>query len=211
MSGNGTFLRIAGICLLLAAAALTTFNLWEDRQASLRNQEALTQIRQIRSETVRQESYQLPRTEEHQLPFFEEFPEVEMPVIMAGGVRYIGTLEIPSRGLVLSVTEDWDYEKLRTAPCRYTGSVYTRDMVICAHNYTTHFACLAALEPGTEVRFTDCDGNVFLYEVIAMEILQPEQTRTMVEGSWDLTLFTCTLGGDSRITIRCGLVDSIPV
>jgi sortase A len=30
----------------------------------------------------------------------------------------------------------------------------------------------------------------------------------MESGDWDLTLFTCTTGGQSRITVRCVLKDS---
>lgn len=44
---------------------------------------------------------------------------------------------------------------------------------------------------------------MFTYCVAEEEILQPAQTEQMVSGDWDLTLFTCTVGGRSRVTIRC--------
>ena len=31
----------------------------------------------------------------------------------------------------------------------------------------------------------------------------PKQVKEMVTGEWDLTLFTCTLGNESRIAVRC--------
>ena len=47
------------------------------------------------------------------------------------------------------------------------------------------------------------DGNVFSYEVTLLEILQPNEADEMESGDWDLTLFTCTVGGKSRVTVRC--------
>ena len=50
---------------------------------------------------------------------------------------------------------------------------------------------------------TDMDGNVFSYEVSSLETLSPYAVSDMTSGDWDLTLFTCTVGGQSRLAIRC--------
>ena len=202
--------QAVGIGLLLAAILLTAFNLWEDQQASLQTAAAVADIRRVQQQNTELAHPILPQSEEHQLPFYEEFPHVEMPIITSNGVSYIGTLEIPSQSLTMSIISDWSYSNLKSSPCRYSGSAYTKDLILCAHNYSTHFGCLASLAPGTQLRFTDCDNNVFFYEVTSMEILQPEDTETIQQGDWDLTLFTCTLSGGSRVTLRCNLVHAIP-
>lgn len=92
---------------------------------------------------------------------------------------------------------------MKVSPCRYEGSVYLNNMVICGHNYNTHFGTLKDLEKGDLLTFTDMDGNVFWYQVMVIEILQPTAVEEMVSGDWDLTLFTCTTGGATRVTIRC--------
>ena len=51
--------------------------------------------------------------------------------------------------------------------------------------------------------FTDTDGNIFNYTVSELEQLNPTDVREMISGDWDLTLFTCTLGGQYRVTVRC--------
>ena len=51
--------------------------------------------------------------------------------------------------------------------------------------------------------FTDVDGNVFEYMVAETEKLRPEETAEMLSGDWDLSLFTCTYGGQMRLTVRC--------
>ena len=75
--------------------------------------------------------------------------------------------------------------------------------MIAAHNYRSHFGRLSALVQGDTVRFTDVDGNLFLYEVVVLEILEPDETEAMIAGVYDLSLFTCTAGGASRFTVRC--------
>lgn len=204
-------LQMAGAGLIIAALLLVIVNLWEDQQAARETQAAVAAIRQVRQQNLREETFLLPQAEEYQLPFYEEFPDVEMPVITSAGVDYIGTLEIPSQSLSLSVIDSWSYPNLKKSPCRYSGSAYTKDLILCAHNYTKHFGCLASLEPGTQILFTDCDGNVFSYEVTEMVLLRPEATEAIQEGNWDLTLFTCTVGGSSRVTVRCTLTDAVPV
>ena len=101
------------------------------------------------------------------------------------------------------VTWNWSYPKLRKAPCRYSGSVYTGNLILAGHNYASHFGNLKKLWEKDTVLFTDMDGHVFCYEVAEQEILKPSDTEAMEEGDWDLTLFTCTPGGRSRVTVRC--------
>lgn len=123
------------------------------------------------------------------------------------GQDYIGILEIPPVGLELPVLSEWSYPRPKLAPCRYAGSAYQDNMVIAAHNYQSHFADIRNLSTGEEVIFTDMDGNVFQYEVVVYEVLLPTDVEEMTSGHWDLTLFTCTVGGASRVTLRCDRVE----
>ena len=131
----------------------------------------------------------------------------EMTVVEIDGYGYVGYLSIPSLGLELPVMADWDYTRLRIAPCRYAGSTRTDDLVIAAHNYARHFGALQSLRPGDAVWFTDMDGVVTAYAVAVVEMLQPTAVEEMTAGEYDLTLFTCTYGGQSRVTVRCDRVE----
>lgn len=141
-----------------------------------------------------------------EIPDYVLNPKMEMPVIREDGQDYIGILEIPALELELPVISEWDYTRLRKAPCRYVGSAYTKDLVISAHNYDRHFGRIKTLQEGDRVFFTDVDGNRFAYEVLLRETLNPRPVEAMTEGEWDLTLFTCTVGGSYRVTVRCGLI-----
>ena len=91
--------------------------------------------------------------------------------------------------------------RLKISPCRYTGSAYTNNLIIAAHNYKSHFRKLKHLHAGDIVTFMDMDRNVFHYEVVESEILKPTTIDKMESGDWDLTLFTCTIGGRSRVVV----------
>mgnify|MGYP001659076776 CR=1 FL=1 len=129
--------------------------------------------------------------------------DADMTVVYIDGYGYIGYISIPVLELDLPVMTDWDYTKLKTAPCRYFGSAKTDDLVICGHNYDRHFGRLKNLQEGDLVLFTDMDGVTISYEVKEVETLQPTQITEMIESDYDLTLYTCTYGGATRVTVRC--------
>lgn len=141
--------------------------------------------------------------EEMEIPDYILNPNMDMPTVSHDGQAYIGILEIPAIDLRIPVISEWSYKGLKIAPGRYKGSAYTRDMVICGHNYATHFGYLNRLYTGATVIFTDIDGNRFEYVVEGKETLEAYDIEGMVDSGWDLSLFTCTPGGQYRLTIRC--------
>lgn len=189
----GTVIMTLGLLLLMAAFSLTIYNLWDENRAFEASNDALVNLEtQIPEEPPKEPDYLC-------------IPGMEMPTIESEEEDYLGVLEIPVMGLKLPVISNWSYPKLRKAPCRYTGSAYMNDMIIAAHNYAKHFGNLQNLSSGDAVFFTDADGNVFSYKVVEIEVLEPTAMEEMQAGEWDLTLFTCTLGGQSRVTVRCEL------
>lgn len=128
---------------------------------------------------------------------------VDMPKIKIDGYDYIGVLSIPRLKLKLPVAAEWSNSAAKAALCRYDGSAYLDNMIIAGHNYSGFFGGLKNLNIGDEVAFTDINGNIFGYKVADMEILFAEDVDKMTSGGWPLTLFTCTVGGQSRIAVRC--------
>lgn len=143
-------------------------------------------------------------------PDYVRFPEMEMPVVEVDDYAYIGTLRIPELGLELPVMSDWSYPQLKKAPCRFSGSAYQNNLILIAHNYVSHFGNLKTLMPGAEVTFTDMAGNVFCYAVAETEILKPRQMEELMGTDYPLTLLTCTIGGETRVTVRCEKTGEIP-
>ncbi len=124
---------------------------------------------------------------------------MDMPSAEINGVDYIGIISMPSIKLELPVIKNLTTAHLKLAPCRYYGTSYSGNLVIAGHNCLTHFGPISRLKQGDEVVFTDVDGNVFEYAVIDKEILAGDEVEEMISDEYDLTLFTCTLDGGSRI------------
>lgn len=172
-----------GLLLIAAALLLCAYNIWDNGRAAAGTQKILSAM--PGAETPAGEA-----------------PADEMPTVWIDGNEYIGTLDFPALGLTLPVMADWDYDKLRIAPCRYAGTT-AGNLVIAGHNYRSHFGQLDTLQPGDEVRFTDAEGSVLTYRVAETEVLPPTAIEEMTGGDWDMTLFTCTLSGQTRLTVRC--------
>ena len=202
----GNILLAAGALFLTAALLLTGSNLYETYQAGQAS-ERLSQEVSSRIESHSQDADSLSQAAlaggEEETPEYLLNPEMEMPVEEIEGNGYIGLLEIPALGLSLPVMSEWSYQNLKLAPCRYSGSAYTGNFTIASHNYSTHFGPIGGLSAGDSITFTDMQGNRFAYEVQVVETLEATAVEDMVGEEWDLTLFTCDLSGESRITVRC--------
>ena len=205
MSKRGKLCTALGLLLLLAALGLTAYNLWLDARASMSVDVVLERL----TPTLSSRQSELPALssgealEEAFVPDYVLNPEMAMPEETIDGRNYIGVLDIPALGLSFPIISEWSYDALQIVPCRYSGSAYLDNLVIAGHNYRSQSASLSQLQPGDTVTFTDMDGNVFSYEVSSLETLSPYAVSDMTSGDWDLTLFTCTVGGQSRLAIRC--------
>ena len=200
----GKIFTITGLLLFAAALALSVYNLWDGYRAEQSREKLLEEYRD-KSQNISDEGEQAEGSD-GQIPDYQLNPEMEMPEITLedlDGAACIGVLEIPEIDLKLPVLSEWSYPLLKKAPCRYSGSAYLDNLVIAAHNYRTHFGKLKELETGDEVIFTDAAGNRFEYKVAAVEALTPQSVEDMTSGEWALSLFTCTLDGKNRVTVRC--------
>ena len=129
-------------------------------------------------------------------------------VAVVDGVEYIGVISIPSYNITLPVQSDWSLDKLRNSPCRYSGSINNGSLIICAHNYQSHFGKLKYVQVGEKIRFTDMMGMTYTYAVSEIELINGNHAEEMKQNDgWDLTLFTCNYSGRQRITLRCVRVD----
>lgn len=193
----------AGAVLLLAALALYVYNALDSRRAGQAADALLDGVQaqiEARTESAASEA---PGAEAA-----EATPVPEMPVIKLDGNEYIGYISVPSQGIELPVMSDWSYDRLKIAPCRQFGSYYTDDLVIAAHNFDTHFGRLKYLSSGDSVVFTDAAGGVHSYAVTRLETVQPDDVSAVQNSGHDLVLYTCTLGGKTRVTVFCDREDA---
>ena len=190
---------VSGLLLIAAALCLFVYNKREAESAAQTAEQALQEISDV--------PHVLEQPQESEIhsiiPDYISDPTMEMPTVEVDGNFYIGILEIHALELSLPVISEWNDTRLKQAPCRYKGSVYLDNLIIAGHNYKKHFGGLKNLQIGDTITFTDMDENCFSYTVTALEELDGTAIEAMESGDWDLTLFTCTIGGKKRVTVRC--------
>ena len=206
----GILFMILGIALVSGAMLLLLSNRQEDQEAGEFSDAILTQMQ----EQI-QEQIQANRSEETTEPYLDNVPleflepeDLVMTEKEVKGYACIGYIEIPDLSIQLPVISEWSYPKLKVSPCRYSGTTRGEDLVIMAHNYKSHFGKISTLSEGAPIRFVDMDGKVWEYQVVAKDVLNPEDIEDMIAGEYDLTLFSCTPGGQQRVTIRCDKVEN---
>lgn len=198
--------KIIGILLILAALGLAYYNYLENFRAGADADDIYAKLHeQIMLQAENEKETELSQTENGVGTENAETDALEEPAtITLGEYEYMGEIEIPALYLKLPVISDWSYPKLKVAPCRYYGSIEGNDLILAAHNYDSHFGKLKNLELGEEINIVDITGQKYSYQISSMEVLEDTQLSDLVkEGSWDMTLFTCTKGGKMRVVVRC--------
>lgn len=192
---SGIILMTLGLLFITAAGGLFAFNIITDKKAGEAADKIYKSVMETReAEKSDSESGSVPDSER---------------VVVLDGVNYIGIISIPSYNINLPVQSDWSLGKLKKSPCRYSGNVTDGSLIICAHNYQSHFGKLKYIQKGELINYTDMSGNTYTYAVSEIETLGGYDVEGMKqEGDWDLTLFTCNYSGRQRITLRCERVNA---
>lgn len=189
-------IMILGTVLIAASVLLLLYNQYEDQKAGEAAQKLVLEIKQAINEGDTGNETDI---EKAQLS--------GMTVLEIDGYDYIGYLSIPTLDLKLPVMSEWDYSRLKIAPCHQYGSLLTNDLVIAGHNYFHHFGSLSTLELGDAVAFTDMNGDTVNYSVKDVKTIQPTDADWVEHSGFDFILYTCTYSGKTRIVICCNRLE----
>ena len=201
----GIVLLTAGAVLVIAALLLFSHNRAEDRRAGESAEETLRLVEAAMAEReTNGETGTTPaagtETGSGGLP---APPALDMPTVRSGAYDYIGYLDFPGYDLTMPVAATWSFPAMEISPCRHTGSVYNDNLVVAGHNYKTEFDVLFHLEAGDTVTFTDVDGNVFTYTVREFASVTPDDSDTVMNSGYALTMYTCNWDTSERVTVFC--------
>lgn len=204
----GILCMVLGVLLLAGAVGLLAYNNRQTAQAAASSAEVMQEIRTELTAPTLNEATQ-PQEPEAPLPPVEllEPEDLVMTEKTIRGWNYIGYLSIPALELELPILSQWSYRGLEFAPARYWGTIKGRDLVLVAHNYPTHFGKIDTLTESDTLTFTDMDGEVWVYQMVGKDVVVPSAVEDVTSGTYDLTLLTCTYGGQSRVCVYFELAE----
>ena len=198
---------LSGIVMLLASLSLCVYNILQDRTAKERSHEVLSELKQLIPETSTEGN--TISTDNPADDIYSDYEQVNSYLkpepIAINGQKYCGVIMLPALGLELPVCDSCTYDDLNVSPCRFSGSASDDDLIIAAHNFSSHFGRISELNTGDEIIFTDTSGKAYKYCVEDIRTIDSSDSEEMISGKstdWDITLFTCNLSGQARVAVR---------
>lgn len=189
---------ILAVLMLVGAGVLLFYNSSENDRVEEENLETVTELENILEQQVNEQG-----NSQNNIQTTEETNNNDRTSINIKGHNYIGIVYIPIlNNLALPVIEECTGSNLKVSVCRYSGNLKENNFVIAGHNYKSSFGKLSKLAVGNIAYFKDVNGNVYKYHCKAIETLSPNSVNEMVNGDWDMTLFTCTYNGANRVAYR---------
>lgn len=153
------------------------------------------------------------RDAEQQIQQVEEESRPEPVIYTAGdGTQYkiVGIITVPKLNIQYPILNDWNYEALKNATCRFHGPEYPNEVgnfCIIGHNYRNNsfFSKLVTLEKMDIIQITDTTGKTVDYAVYDKYTVEPDDTECTnqkTDGKKEITLITCYNYGKQRTIIK---------
>ena len=122
----------------------------------------------------------------------------------------IGLIEIEALDLNYPIVEGADSKQLAYGIGHISDTAAVGGMgncVLAGHRgsrYGTYFKYLNRLSEGDTVKVMDKAGDVYLYEVVSWEVVEPYDNSVKAQGEKaELTLLTCENSGTMRLIYHC--------
>ena len=131
---------------------------------------------------------------------------VDMPKQIQG-YNVIGEIEIPKINLKRYILEYFTMAAMDVSITRFWGNGINQpgNFSIIGHNYKGMFKDLKDLEIGDQFTLTSINGDVCNYVIYDIFIVEPDNVSCIddsLNGKREVTLITCTVGGEKRLILK---------
>lgn len=182
-------LLILGGALIVGAAALLIYT-------------------QLSANISARNTQELLKRAEAQIPaIVDRIPEERgnnvMPSMELDGVNIIGIIEVPLYSAKLPIHASWNGNMVSWIPCRFSGSVYDRSLIIGAGEGDDQFDFAQSIQLSDVIYVTDMMGGRYTYSVSDIERSAHANKEQLESDSCDLTIFVKNSLSMEYIIIRC--------
>lgn len=181
----------SGILLILSAVIMTSVSFLSQRRSANRASEIAERLRTLMPEP--QSSYPDGRS------------NTSMSAIEIDGENFIGLIEIPLYDCTLPVYASWEQGRADDFPCRYTGSVYDRTLIIGGSNAVGQLDLTKTITEHDRVFFTDTEGMRYSYKVSGIEITDDVSAEKLISIDADLVIFVRDTYSFNYTVIKCNI------
>ena len=186
-----TILILIGVILILASAGMLLYN-----QLSVST--AIENIQQIMDKAER-----LMPTPQDRIP--EERGNNTMAAMEIDDVNIVGLLEVPKYSSKLPVRSSWSATLVASLPCRFTGSIYDRSLIIGAGDGEGQWGFAGELEHNDRIVLTDMEGGRYTYCITNIDHSDNADLETLQSDDADLTIFVKQSLSMEYIIIHCNV------
>lgn len=119
------------------------------------------------------------------------------------GVNIIGIIEVPKYSAKLPIHATWNGDLLSWIPCRFSGSIYDRSLIIGTGEGEGQFSFADTIQLGDLIYVTDMEGGRYSYSVSDIDRADHANSDTLQSDACDLTVFVKDSLSMKYIIIRC--------
>ncbi len=134
---------------------------------------------------------------------FDNLVNSTMPSFEFSGENYVCLIEIPKFEASFPVYSRYEKNKLSKAPCRYSGSVYNRSLVIFGSENIGQFDFMKNISIGDYVFLTDMTGLEYSFSISDIVLTENIEASTLHSENASLILFSKETYGNVYTILYC--------
>ena len=128
-----------------------------------------------------------------------------MPSVQIDGEDFLAIVEFPTVRASLPVGSSWDKERINSHPCRFSGNVCSRDLIIGGSDNRGQLDFINEINMGDTVRVTDMTGGTYNYKITYVERSKDASRESLTKSDADLVIFARNSYALDYTVVLCSL------
>lgn len=188
---SSVILTIVGTVLITCSVAITLLWYTSFDKAGKKAAETVTQLQSM-----------MP-TPYHTVP--DDRDNKEMPSVQIDEDDFSGIISFPSVNRSLPICSRWNRETVNTSPCRFSGSIYSKDLIIGGSDNRGQLDFINDINMGDTVTVTDMTGGTYTYRITFVERTKDATRDNLMSFDGDLVIFARNTFALDYTVVRCTL------